>query len=217
MQKLFACEYKKLKENKGGLDFADLEKEVKKLLSNADVLEELQKSYDFIIIDEYQDTNTLQESIIKLIAEKGYFVAVGDLKQGIYGFRNASMEIMQKDINDFGVGEDSQALYLNGNFRSDQRVLSFVNDVFDKIMTEDSVGIDYKNTSTLVGKVDFKKSSLPSVAVDIAIANEEESTPSGVYSVKEDSISSSYKYKNEVTLIASRVEKILKRTILPYL
>lgn len=213
MQKLFACEYKKLKEDKGGLDFADLEKEVKKLLSNADVLEELQKSYGFIFIDEYQDTNTLQESIIKLIAEKGYFVAVGDLKQGIYGFRNASMEIMQKDINDFGVGEDSQALYLNGNFRSDQRVLSFVNDVFDKIMTEDSVGIDYKNTSTLVGKVDFKKSSLPSVAVDIAIANEEESTPSGVYSVKEDSISSSYKYKNEVTLIASRVEQILKSNI----
>lgn len=214
MQRQYKDCYDSLKNNVDGLDFADLEKETRELLKSQDVLESLQKSYDYIFIDEYQDTNTLQEAIIKPIAEKGYFVAVGDPKQGIYGFRNASMEIMQKDIDDFSNGQDSQALFLTGNFRSDERLLSFVNVIFNKLMTIESVGIDYKNKSQLKGLVDFKKSSLPSISVDVVIDEEKEETkPTKIYSVKDDDVNSTYEYKKEVYTLAKEIEEILQSEI----
>ena len=213
MQKQFKIRYKELKGD-DALDFADLEMLTRKLLENEDVLLNLQKSYDYIFIDEYQDTNTLQESIIKPIAEKGYFIAVGDPKQGIYGFRNASMEIMQRDIENFSNGEDSQSLFLTGNFRSDERLLSFVNKIFNRLMTLDSVGIDYEHKSQLKGLVPFEKPQLPAVNVDIIIDEEKENTkPNKIYSVKEDDINSTYEYKKEVYTLAHRIEEILKSQI----
>lgn len=205
--------YQQIKQNIGALDFADLEKQVKELLKNDDVLKFLQDSYDYIFIDEYQDTNTLQEAIIKPIAKKGNFVAVGDPKQGIYGFRNASKEIMQKDIANFEGSDDGQALYLTGNFRSDDRLLSFVNKVFEKVMTEESAGIDYKKTSLLKGLVNFKKDEFPPVRVDVVLPEKEERYAEGVYSVKNDNIDKSYKYKDEVITLASRIEELLDSQI----
>ncbi len=214
MLKEYKAEYTKMKKDCDGLDFADLEKYVKVLLNDESVLDDLQKSYDYIFIDEYQDTNSLQASIIKPIAGRGRFIAVGDPKQGIYGFRNASMEIMQKDISDFDKDENSDALFLTGNFRSDDRLLSFVNTIFNKIMTLDSVGIDYEKTSTLKGKVNFKKAALPSVAVDIALEDKEEQEPlTKIYSVKEDHVNREFKHQKEVLLLAKRVEEILQSQI----
>ena len=214
MLKEYKTEYTKMKNDCDGLDFADLEKYVKVLLNDESVLDDLQKSYDYIFIDEYQDTNSLQASIIKPIAGRGRFIAVGDPKQGIYGFRNASMEIMQKDISDFDKDENSDALFLTGNFRSDDRLLSFVNTIFNKIMTLDSVGIDYEKTSTLKGKVNFKKAALPSVAIDIALEDKEELEPlTKIYSVKDDQVNREFKHQKEVSLLAKRVEKILQSQI----
>ena len=214
MLKEYKAEYTKMKKDCDGLDFADLEKYVKVLLNDESVLDDLQKSYDYIFIDEYQDTNSLQASIIKPIAGRGRFIAVGDPKQGIYGFRNASMEIMKKDISDFDKDENSDALFLTGNFRSDDRLLSFVNTIFNKIMTLDSVGIDYEKTSTLKGKVNFKKAALPSVAVDIALEDKEEQEPlTKIYSVKEDHVNREFKHQKEVLLLAKRVEEILQSQI----
>ena len=101
----FKQNYVKIKQNQDVIDFADAEKITKSLLEDDEVLTALQESYDYIFIDEYQDTNALQESIIKPIAQKGMFVAVGDIKQGIYGFRNASMDIMLQDIADFSAAK----------------------------------------------------------------------------------------------------------------
>lgn len=203
--------YNDMKNIVDGLDFADLERLTKQLLNDNQILENLQKSYDYIFIDEYQDTNILQESIIKPISEKGYFVAVGDIKQGIYGFRNASMEIMQKDIKNFSESQDSQALFLTGNFRSDKRVLDFINIVFNKIMTNESVGIDYMGKNQLKGLMNFEKTSLPSVSVDLIIKEDKEVfVPTKIYSVKEDDIDNSYKYKYEVYTLAHRIEEILQ-------
>ncbi len=161
--------YSSLKAKKSGLDFADIEKFAKKLLRDDEVKKSLQEKYDYIFIDEYQDTNKLQESILKPIAEGGFFTAVGDIKQGIYGFRNASMEIMQNDIENFSASDDGDALYLNGNFRTDERILNFVNIIFEKIMTKESVGIEYKEKSMLKGLKKFLKGELPPVCVDIVL------------------------------------------------
>ena len=213
LYKNYAQLYKEIKKSKKGLDFADLEEKAKELLKEQDVLESLQEKYEYIFIDEYQDTNFLQEAIIKPIAEKGNFVAVGDPKQGIYGFRNASMEIMKKDIEDFAKEKDSDALFLTGNFRSDKKVLDFINKIFVKIMTMDGVGIDYQKTSMLDGRAEFKEAQMCPVTIDVIVGEKEDEVPQGVYSVKEDKLTIDEKNKVEVKNIARIVDEALKSKI----
>lgn len=85
-------EYKRLKLNSNVLDFSDLEQYMLSL-SKEKLFNE---NYEFVFIDEYQDTNSLQEKIVKKVAENSNFVAVGDAKQGIYGFRLASSKYFER-------------------------------------------------------------------------------------------------------------------------
>ena len=206
--------YNSLKVQSDVLDFSDIEKYVSLLLQDEDILKDLQEKYDYIFIDEYQDTNPLQEAIIKPIAKHGNFIAVGDQKQGIYGFRNASMEIMQKDIDDFSKDENSESLTLTGNFRSDGRCLDFINKIFEKVMTKESVGIDYKNTSMLKGMTNFEKMELPSVST-IIVQNDkiEKEDLRQIYSVKEDTLKIQSKNQREVQTIITCVDKVLNSDI----
>lgn len=214
MLRQFSQNYNDLKQKKDVLDFADLEKFTSTLLEDPNILASLQQKYSYIFIDEYQDTNTLQEGLLKPLAKNGNFVAVGDPKQGIYGFRNASMEIMNKDIKDFSSSEDGDALFLTGNFRSNKKILDFINSIFAVLMTEESAHIDYKNTSMLKGLVEFEQTSLPAVIVDICDNGKcEEEKLADVYSVKEDSLSSNSKNALEVKDIAYRIDEALNGEI----
>lgn len=219
----YANQYKLLKEKRWALDFADLEKYAQLLIQDDEVKRSLQERYDYIIIDEYQDTNRLQESILKPIAEGGFFIAVGDIKQGIYGFRNASKEIMSEDIEKFSTSEDGEALFLRGNFRTDARILTFVNSIFEKLMTISSVGIDYKKTSVLEGLSKFQPNNLPAVCVDVVFHPKAEKSKKEdedknaiweeIYSVQEDELGENYKYKDEILTIAHRIEQALESQI----
>lgn len=214
LYKVFAAEYASLKQQQDLLDFVELEKLALKLMQDSEILAMLQEQYDYVFVDEYQDTNRIQESIVKPITSKGHFVAVGDPKQGIYGFRNATMEIMQEDVASFQTKADGAVEYLRGNFRSDDRLLSFVNRVFEKVMTEKSVGIDYRATSMLKGEVPFEKNSLPSVRVDIVDCDEKvELEREGIYSVREDELYINEKNKAEVAAIIARIDELLTQKI----
>lgn len=214
MYRVYHAFYQKLKEERDGIDFADIEKITRQLLQDEGILKQLQDKYKYIFIDEYQDTNPLQEAIIKPIAEKGAFIAVGDQKQGIYGFRNASMEIMQKDIENFTIDDDSVALNLTGNFRSDGRVLEFINSIFEKVMTKESMGIDYKNTSMLKGMKNFGKGSLPSVNVDlVAKDTQKRENLESIYDIEKDLGINLSKNKREVDTILARIDELLKSEI----
>ncbi len=214
---LYCQKYANLKEKRFALDFADLEKYAKTLLSDDEVRVSLQQKYDYILIDEYQDTNRLQEGILKPIAEGGHFIAVGDIKQGIYGFRNASKEIMSEDIKEFSSSADGEALYLRGNFRTDKRILNFVNIVFEKLMTEEGVGIDYKKTSMLEGLNHFENDNLSPVCVDVVLEEKEEKKEENlfeeVYSVQNAPLTNEYKNKKQLIAIASRIEEVLASKI----
>ena len=209
--------YNGIKAKRDGLDFADIEFCAKELLKDDEVKKGLQEKYDYIFIDEYQDTNRLQQSILKPIAEGGFFVAVGDLKQGIYGFRNARMEIMQEDIANFAEKQDGDALFLTGNFRTDKNILDFVNAVFEKVMTVESVGIDYKRTSLLKGLSHYEDDKMPAVAVDVIVNNKKEEkqvdSSQVIYSVKEDIIKEDEKFTNEILAIQNRIEQALESEI----
>ena len=212
--------YSSLKSKKDGLDFADIEFYAKTLLEDEDIKKALQEKYDYIFIDEYQDTNRLQQAILKPIAQGGHFVAVGDIKQGIYGFRNASMEIMQEDIAQFPKSESGEALSLTGNFRTDKNILDFVNVVFEKVMTLESVGIDYEGTSKLEGLRHFEEGRMPSVCVDIVLKSkpseeddESQEDEAKVYSVKDHIIKNDPSLTNEILAIQNRIEQALQSEI----
>lgn len=210
-------QYSLLKEKLNAVDFNDLERFAKELLKNEEIKNQIQNDYDYIFVDEYQDTNYVQENIVKEIAKKSHFIAVGDPKQGIYGFRNATSEIIKKDIKDYENDSNSSAEFLRKNFRSDAKILNFVNNVFKNVMREESVGIDYLSTSMLEAggeELPFDK-KLPSVRVDLISKEktEEETVFDDVYDILKES---KYKVSSknlEAKVIATRIQELMLRKI----
>ena len=208
--KIYENEAEVLKKTQNLLDFYDLEKYMK-ILSEK---ENLFAGLKYVFIDEYQDTNKVQERIIKNIARNCNFVAVGDVKQGIYGFRLASSEIFLKDMEDFEQEENSAVNYLKSNFRSDQRVLDFINDIFKVCMTRETSGVDYEESSMLVGRADFVNDGQKAVTIDIVKEKEEklEILPE-VYSVKNANLSVNQKNKNTLFAVVKRIVEVLETKI----
>ena len=113
------------------LDYDDLLLYMKLLLENNDELrKKLSNEYKYIMVDEYQDTNTLQADIIKLLAsEHGNIMAVGDDAQSIYSFRGANYQ----NIFDFpSIFPNTKIIKLEQNYRSTQNILDLTNKIIEK-------------------------------------------------------------------------------------
>ena len=120
-------EVKKYGYENNKLNFDDLLVYTNKLLTNETVCKQIAKSFDFIMVDEFQDTNKLQLNILfKLSKYNDNIVIVGDVSQSIYKFRGAKVENMSKFINYF---DNCKEFELSINFRSNQEILDLVNDV----------------------------------------------------------------------------------------
>jgi len=120
--------YEEELKKKNFIDFSGLLLNTFKILEkNKNLLFNLQSRYDYILVDEYQDTSPLQMKLLNLIAEKkGNYFVVGDIKQSIYGFRN---------VNPYNIEEEAKkgdlVLELKDNFRSSKSILNFVNRIFE--------------------------------------------------------------------------------------
>lgn len=110
------------------LDFSTIQSEALRLLSeHPSVLEAIQSKYQYIMVDEYQDTNTVQEIIVmKLAAAHHNICVVGDDDQGLYRFRGATVRNILEFPAKFGAGECKQ-IYLTTNYRSDARIVELYN------------------------------------------------------------------------------------------
>jgi len=140
--------YKKEKEEENALDFNDLEHLALKVLYNEEIRKEIKERYKFIFVDEYQDTNGVQEEILSMVGNDNILM-VGDVKQSIYGFRGCRPEIFidkQKKME----SDNGTVVRLNENFRSAKAVINAVNQVFNYCMTEELFGENYKDRSQLV-------------------------------------------------------------------
>ena len=155
---LFLERYQKEKEERAVLDFSDLEHFALKLLYQdghySALADELAKSYREILMDEYQDSNLVQEYIVRALSQERFgkpnVFQVGDVKQSIYRFRMARPELFLEKYHD----ESYPKIFLRKNFRSDEGVLSAVNTLFFKIMKKDFGGIEYDfENSLFLGKV----------------------------------------------------------------
>ncbi len=143
--------YSKAKEEKGVVDFNDIEHTALKILKDEDTRENIRNGYKEIIIDEYQDSNRIQEEIFSLISNGHDYVTVGDIKQSIYSFRDACPELFARksDLYSGGQCENSKLIVLSKNFRSSRQVTEAVNLIFENIMTRECGGCDYDTSQYL--------------------------------------------------------------------
>lgn len=146
--RVFEREYDKIKGEQNRIDFQDMERYAVKLLSDKDLAQEIKARHDYVFVDEYQDANAVQESIINSITKEGRLFLVGDVKQSIYRFRLAEPKIFLNTFEDWR--KRGSALSFNNNFRSDSGILSFVNELFENIMIPTFGGIDYKNDGAFI-------------------------------------------------------------------
>ncbi len=141
--------------------FADIAMMALKLLEDKKICQELKDSFDFIMVDEYQDTNDIQETIISKISNNNVYM-VGDIKQSIYRFRNANCDIFNEKYNNYSLNNGGTKIDMNTSFRSRVEVVDFVNDVFSKLMNANCNPIDYEASHIFKSGFDAYKSLIDS-------------------------------------------------------
>lgn len=127
---------------------ATLAREVVK--KHPEVQKQMHDQYRYIMIDEYQDTNDLQESFMNSLKSENVF-QVGDVKQSIYGFRNANPTLFENKRLSYGKpGGEGELITLADNFRSREPILIGINDLFLELMDQKAGGVDYKDNQALL-------------------------------------------------------------------
>ena len=164
--------YDEKKKNENIMDFDDMEHFALELLIDhydeegnpvpSKIAREKSDGYEEIYIDEYQDSNYIQDAILRSVSkesEGGHnMFMVGDVKQSIYSFRLARPELFLEKYHGYQQkGEEYQLIELRNNFRSRSEVLTFVNDVFYQIMHEDLGNIEYTQNVALVPTMEFEQ------------------------------------------------------------
>lgn len=153
--------YDEAKKEQGIMDFSDLEHLCLALLVEpgteddpqpSDVALELQDTFKEIMVDEYQDTNGVQETIINLISRVDNRFYVGDVKQAIYSFRMADSSLFMNKYNTYGLINDAveRRIDLAKNFRSHENILTTTNFIFYQIMTQEAAELDYGEKESLI-------------------------------------------------------------------
>ena len=140
-------EYKREYEIYEFTDIALLAIEV--LKNNEDICNEVKYSLKEILVDEYQDTNDLQETFINLIANNNVYM-VGDVKQSIYRFRNANPYIFKNKYDNYSKNNGGIKIDLVKNFRSRDIVLKNINEIFDLVMDDLIGGAEYQESHRMV-------------------------------------------------------------------
>lgn len=146
-QKIIRTYMEKMGERKrelNGVTFYDCQLLMLKLLDSKETRQEIQDHYKLIYFDEYQDSSRIQDEIINRVSRGDNLFFVGDIKQSIYGFRQAEPENFKNRYRSYQE-EDSRthALDLTKNFRSEAELLAFINFIFDQLMVEKRGGVDY--------------------------------------------------------------------------
>lgn len=141
---------KEYKLDKEAFEFSDIAKMAISLVyENESICNELKYAYNEILIDEYQDTNDLQELFIAKIENNNVYM-VGDIKQSIYRFRNANPNIFKDKYDNYAKHINGEKIDLLKNFRSRREVLANINEIFNYIMSESYGGVNYKNNHEMV-------------------------------------------------------------------
>ena len=158
--KRFHEDFQQAKQEAGMIDFSDLEHlclallvdpEFTEELKPSEVALELQDTFKEVMVDEYQDTNGVQEAIVNLVSRGDNRFYVGDVKQSIYGFRMADPQLFMEKYHrfDHDVNSVERRIDLSQNFRSHEAILNVTNFMFSQIMTDEGAGLTYGEAEAL--------------------------------------------------------------------
>ena len=158
--KRFHEDFQQAKQEAGMIDFSDLEHlclallvdpESEEALQPSEVALELQDTFKEVMVDEYQDTNGVQEAIVNLVSRGDNRFYVGDVKQSIYGFRMADPQLFMEKYHrfDHDVNGVERRIDLSQNFRSHEAILNVTNFIFSQIMTDEGAGLTYGEAEAL--------------------------------------------------------------------
>lgn len=208
LAKTFAMHYKALKIDRALVDFSDLEHYALQILTDgeqaSDIAKEYQKQFKEVLVDEYQDTNLLQEKILSLVKSgseaSGNLFMVGDVKQSIYRFRLAEPMLFLGKYSRFTNDAEGTGLKidLNANFRSRKEVLDGTNYIFSQIMGERVGEITYDASAELKHQAPFPEMDVP---LELALIHEPESDEE-----QEDDLAKS---QWEARYIAGEIHKLM--------
>lgn len=154
---IFSDAFEEKKNKKNEKSFSDIEHLAYRLFrENENIRDEYAQKYKEILIDEYQDTNGLQDAIFTAISRdnKNMFM-VGDLKQSIYRFRGGDPMIFKGKSRIYGDGNNGKKIMLSQNFRSRKEVLDSINAVFGYVMSDEVGDVEYNDDEKL--KRDFDR------------------------------------------------------------
>lgn len=166
----FINDFNKLKRQQNLIDYNDMEHLAFKILSKNESKSHLAREYyqnlfSEILIDEYQDVNELQEQIVQSLKQKGKnsLFMVGDVKQSIYGFRQAKPQLFLEKYHNYELNNDEhERIILADNFRSTKNVTQIVNKIFNSVLTTDFGGINYKKEGQLIFGANYYPEQLAS-------------------------------------------------------
>ncbi len=215
--KRFSTEFFAVKEQKGVLDFNDLEHLALAILQEQDgsksiVAREMTKRFKEVLVDEYQDTNLVQEMILSLVTipdeASGDLFMVGDVKQSIYRFRLAEPTLFMEKYRRYSKGNASQSgglkIDLSKNFRSRAEVLDATNFIFRQIMDRNVGEIDYDADAELYLGANYEEAEQMETELLIVDRNQEEKADvaSSADEMKKDQL--------EARAIARRIEELVQ-------
>lgn len=175
--RLFAERFEEQKRAQNMIDFSDMEQYALRILTQktengfvpSKIAEEYQKQFEEIMIDEYQDSNLIQEAILTSVSgcRSGRYniFMVGDVKQSIYRFRLSRPELFLEKFRTYNIEESkTQRIDLHKNFRSRKEVLESANAIFRQIMTEKLGGIVYDDQAALYPGMAFPEAKGKNIA-----------------------------------------------------
>ncbi|MTI49300.1 MAG: helicase-exonuclease AddAB subunit AddA [Firmicutes bacterium] len=204
--------YKSKKLEKGILDFNDLEHYALRILEREEVQEVFRKGFEYIFVDEYQDSNIVQETIINRIKKDNNLFLVGDVKQSIYRFRMADPTLFIEKYQSYSddTKDKDVKVILSKNFRSRHEILEGVNYIFKNTMSKELGEIDYDEQAYLYKGLDFQPIEDPSIDVSIIEKETED-----LEEIDEDIAEMTY-VEVEAKVVAQKIKDLLgKETFNP--
>ena len=222
----FEKEFSKRKRDKNIVDFQDIEhfalqiliKEKDGKIEYSSIAKKYQEKYEEIAIDEYQDSNLVQEYILNSVSSGNNIFMVGDVKQSIYKFRQAMPELFISKYKSYKnkemkTKEDNLKIQLFKNFRSRENVLYFTNLVFQDIMSENLGDIDYNEDEYLNLGANYpeEKQNL-NTEIDIIDLSEEDEEKKEVYIEKDENLEDEERIENielEARFVANKIKELI--------
>lgn len=203
--------YSEMKREENVLDFNDLEHFALKILSNPEISADVKSKYKYVFVDEYQDTNGVQEEILNRVSNDNLLM-VGDVKQSIYGFRGCRPDIFIQKNKDMSASGQA-VVKLNENFRSANAVIDTVNAIFNHCMTEEYFGESYKGNSELKSGGQYAQDAVGRAELHFIEKPEKKKTEEEQPRVYDVINASKQEKETETSLTAALVTEIIKQEL----